>query len=99
MCVENHIEALRKKHKALGETIERLERSPGRCTLEISELKRKKLSLKQRIARHTGELTPSPKPKQSLPEAPADVPTESGATIHQLNPEFLQPSGCEEEAA
>ncbi len=51
MSVSSHIDELRKKHHTLSEKIEHIQRSPGSSDLEISELKKQKLRLKEEIER------------------------------------------------
>ena len=56
MSVASHLDHLRDKHEALKEQIKDEERQPGTDTLAVGELKRKKLQLKDEIARLSGEL-------------------------------------------
>jgi len=51
MSLSSHIEELRKKHHALSEQVEQVQRAPGTSTLEIAELKKQKLKIKQEIER------------------------------------------------
>lgn len=51
MNLSSHIEELRKKHHALSEKVEQAQRAPGTSTLEIAELKKHKLKIKQEIER------------------------------------------------
>jgi hypothetical protein len=51
MSLESHLSELRRKHEALGQTIEREQRRPGADDLRINELKREKLQIKERIER------------------------------------------------
>ncbi|MCG6111985.1 MAG: DUF465 domain-containing protein [Paracoccus sp.] len=51
MTVASHVEELRKKHQNLSVAVERAQRSPGASDLEITEMKRKKLRLKEQISR------------------------------------------------
>ncbi|MFO7757946.1 MAG: DUF465 domain-containing protein [Roseovarius sp.] len=51
MSLSSHIEELRKKHHALSEQVEQAQRAPSVSTLEIAELKKQKLKLKQEIER------------------------------------------------
>ena len=55
MSVESHLDQLREKHEALKEQIREEERHPGVDHLEIAELKRRKLLVKDEIARLTPE--------------------------------------------
>lgn len=52
MGLSSHIDELRKKHQQLSTMIEEEQRSPGADDLAISQLKRKKLRLKEEIERH-----------------------------------------------
>jgi len=47
--LESHLAELRKKHAALSTEVEKLARVPGCCNLELSELKKQKLRLKEEI--------------------------------------------------
>jgi len=49
MTVSAHLDALQKKHEALETQINAALNSPSHNDLEISDLKRKKLSLKDEI--------------------------------------------------
>ncbi len=51
MSVTSHVEELRKKHQTLSDAVERAQRSPGASDLEITEMKRQKLRLKEEITR------------------------------------------------
>ncbi|MBK4214733.1 YdcH family protein [Paracoccus caeni] len=51
MSVASHVEELRKKHRVLSEAVEKAERSPSMNTVEITEMKRRKLRLKEEISR------------------------------------------------
>ncbi|RBI77049.1 DUF465 domain-containing protein [Roseovarius sp. TE539] len=51
MNLSSHIEELKKKHHALSEKVEEAQRSPGSSDLEIAELKKQKLRLKEEIER------------------------------------------------
>ena len=56
MSVASHLDQLRDKHEALKEQIKDEERQPGTDNLAIGEMKRRKLQLKDEIARLSGEL-------------------------------------------
>ncbi|MFQ5438876.1 MAG: DUF465 domain-containing protein [Paracoccaceae bacterium] len=47
----SHLEELRKKHEQLSRQVEMEQKSPGSDDLEISELKKMKLKLKEEISR------------------------------------------------
>lgn len=51
MTLSSHIEELKKKHHALSEKVEQAQRAPGSSTLEIADLKKQKLKLKEEIDR------------------------------------------------
>ena len=51
MSVSGHLEELKRKHEALSNQVEQEQRSPGSSDLEIAELKKQKLKLKEEIAR------------------------------------------------
>ena len=55
MSVASHLDQLREKHEALEEQIREEERHPRVDNLTIGELKRKKLYLKDEIARLSHE--------------------------------------------
>ncbi len=50
MSVEAHVTELKRKHAAISEEVERLEHSPSASTVEVQELKREKLKLKDEIS-------------------------------------------------
>lgn len=50
MSVEGRIEKLRRDHQELERKIEDLEAHPGADTLEIAELKRRKLGIKEELS-------------------------------------------------
>ncbi|MGF1553728.1 MAG: YdcH family protein [Paracoccaceae bacterium] len=51
MSLDQHVHELRRKHEALSRRIETELRHPGSDDLAIAELKRRKLHLKDEIAR------------------------------------------------
>ncbi|MHA6266037.1 DUF465 domain-containing protein [uncultured Aliiroseovarius sp.] len=51
MSMSSHLEELRRKHEVLSEKVEAAQRAPGSSDLEISELKKQKLKLKEEIER------------------------------------------------
>jgi hypothetical protein len=51
MTVSSHINELEKKHAHLTRQVEDLQRSPAGDDLAVSELKKKKLMLKEEIGR------------------------------------------------
>lgn len=53
MSLTSHLQELRKKHEALSDQVEEAQRHPGANTLEIAELKKQKLKLKEEIHRLT----------------------------------------------
>ncbi len=55
MAMESHLAELRRRHEVLEQQIEEAAQRPGVDTLTLTELKRKKLILKDEIARLRGE--------------------------------------------
>jgi hypothetical protein len=53
MSLTSHLQELRKKHEALSDQVEEAQRHPGANALEIAELKKQKLKLKEEIHRLT----------------------------------------------
>lgn len=53
MTVASHIVELKRKHECLSEAVERAQRSPSTDALQIAELKKQKLKLKEEITRLT----------------------------------------------
>jgi hypothetical protein len=51
MTVTSHIAELKRKHESLSEKVERAQRSPGIDGLQIAELKKQKMKLKEEIGR------------------------------------------------
>jgi hypothetical protein len=51
MTVASHLQELRRKHETLSTKVEQAQRSPATDGLEISELKKQKLRLKEEITR------------------------------------------------
>lgn len=51
MTVTSHIAELKKKHDHLSDMVLKAQRSPGSDDLEIAELKKQKLKLKEEITR------------------------------------------------
>lgn len=51
MSLNSHIEELRRKHDVLSRQVEAESRNPGSDSLELTALKRRKLAIKQQIAR------------------------------------------------
>lgn len=51
MSVSSHLDELRRKHAVLEQKIETELRSPGSDDLQITEMKREKLRLKDEISR------------------------------------------------
>lgn len=56
MKVASHVQELRRKHETLSDMVEREQRSPAGDALQIAELKKQKLKLKEEITR----LSPRP---------------------------------------
>ena len=53
MTVASHISELKKKHEHLSDMVERAQRAPGTSDLQIADLKKQKLKLKEEIGRLT----------------------------------------------
>ena len=53
MTVASHISELKKKHENLSDMVERAQRAPGTSDLQIADLKKQKLKLKEEISRLT----------------------------------------------
>ncbi len=51
MSLHSHLEELKRKHRTLSERVEEAQRAPGVSTLELAELKKRKLRLKEEIER------------------------------------------------
>lgn len=54
MSLTSHLQELRKKHQVLSEAVEQAQRSPGADDLQIAEMKKQKLRLKEEITRLSG---------------------------------------------
>lgn len=54
MSLTSHVQELKKKHHILSEEVEEAQRNPGMDALRLSELKRRKLKLKEEITRLSG---------------------------------------------
>lgn len=54
MSIGAHLEELKRKHETLSRKVEEVQRSPGTSDLDIQELKKQKLRLKEEIARLDG---------------------------------------------
>jgi len=51
MSLSSHLQELQKKHETLSRKVESAQQSPSKDNLEIGELKKKKLRLKEQIRR------------------------------------------------
>ncbi|ARU02253.1 DUF465 domain-containing protein [Yoonia vestfoldensis] len=51
MSLSSHVQELKKKHQTLSAHVEALQRSPGVDDLELAQLKKKKLQIKEEISR------------------------------------------------
>ena len=51
MSVGAHLQELKKKHETLSRKVEEYQRSPSTSDIDIQELKKQKLRLKEEIAR------------------------------------------------
>ena len=51
MSLTSHLQELRKKHEQLSDKVEAAQRSPGVDDLQVTQLKKEKLRLKEEITR------------------------------------------------
>ncbi len=51
MSVSSHLQELKRKHEALSDKVEAEQRSPGSSDLDIAEMKKEKLRIKEEIER------------------------------------------------
>lgn len=51
MSLDAHLDELKKRHNALSQQVEEEQRAPGSNDLQISELKKQKLKIKEEIER------------------------------------------------
>lgn len=51
MALSSHLQELKRKHQNLSEAVEQAQRAPGSDDLEIANLKKQKLRLKEEIER------------------------------------------------
>ncbi|VDC23673.1 YdcH family protein [Pseudogemmobacter humi] len=51
MTIASHLAELRKKHETLSDMVEKAQRSPATDDLQIAEMKKQKLKLKEEINR------------------------------------------------
>jgi hypothetical protein len=51
MSLNSHLEELKRKHQALSDQVEHAQRAPSISDLEVSDLKKQKLRLKEEIER------------------------------------------------
>jgi hypothetical protein len=51
MSLNAHLETLKKKHRDMSEAIEEAQRAPGVDDLEVSDMKKQKMRLKEQITR------------------------------------------------
>ncbi|WGH79563.1 YdcH family protein [Jannaschia ovalis] len=54
MSLNSHLQELRKKHADLSRQVETEARSPGADSIALTELKKRKLAIKQQIERLDG---------------------------------------------
>ena len=54
MTLSSHLQELRKKHESLSEMVEMAQRNPASDDLQVTDLKKQKLRLKEEIHRLTG---------------------------------------------
>ncbi len=51
MSLSSHLQELKKKHQSLSENVENMQRNPAIDDLEIAQMKKQKLHLKEEISR------------------------------------------------
>lgn len=51
MALATHLEALKKKHREMSEAVEAAQRAPGSDDMEVRDMKKEKLRLKEEISR------------------------------------------------
>jgi hypothetical protein len=51
MSVSAHLEQLKRKHETLSDQVEQEQRAPGSSDLDVADLKKQKLRLKEEITR------------------------------------------------
>lgn len=51
MSVASHVQELRRKHQVLSDKVDALQRQPGSDELDIAQMKKEKLRLKEEISR------------------------------------------------
>lgn len=51
MALNAHLETLKRKHEAISKAVENAQRSPAVDTLEVANMKKEKLRLKEEINR------------------------------------------------
>lgn len=51
MALSSHLQELKRKHQVLSEAVEQAQRAPGSNDLEIADMKKQKLRLKEEIER------------------------------------------------
>lgn len=51
MSLSSHLQELKRKHQHLSEAVERAQRAPGTDDLEVADMKKQKLRLKEEIER------------------------------------------------
>lgn len=56
MSLQNHVKGLVARHRALDDTITAIENHPHEYWTELRKLKKRRLALKQKIARHEATL-------------------------------------------
>lgn len=51
MSLSSHLQELRKKHQTLSDDVEMMQRNPATDDLQIAQMKKQKLHLKEEISR------------------------------------------------
>ncbi|UWQ17873.1 YdcH family protein [Jannaschia sp. M317] len=57
MSLTSHLQELRKKHETLSRQVEEEQRSPGSDSVALSEMKKRKLAIKQQIEKLSSAAT------------------------------------------
>mgnify|MGYP006278959253 CR=1 FL=1 len=55
MSLTSHLQELKRKHETLSQAVERAQRAPGVDDLHVADLKKRKLRVKEEIARLSAE--------------------------------------------
>lgn len=56
MSLSSHLQELKKKHTTLSDAVEAAQRAPGTDDLQIADLKKRKLKIKEEIHRVSSQM-------------------------------------------